>query len=76
MDMGKCDNANAAVECLKMLREHAPFRFGGEWHVSCTPGGIGVAYRNRRDLSRRMAKEIQSTDQGCGSYTALTVRFA
>ncbi len=75
MDMGECHTEEAAVESLKMLRSHQPYRFGGTWHVSCTPGGIGVAYRDRRGLSRRMAKEILGSGVGGGSYRVLTVKF-
>lgn|GEM_PF-7108126 len=73
MNIGEHKTLESAVSTMQMLRGCKPFQYSGKWHVAVTLDGQGVAYRNRHDLSRRMAKDIQATAQGCGSYRVATV---
>lgn len=75
MEMGTCRNEDHAVELLTSIRSHKPYKYGGTWHVSCSPKGTALAYRNRSQLSKRMSAEFAELGQSFGSYRVLTVKF-
>ena len=51
MTLGTLDNTQQAINSLSFLRAHAPYRYGGIWHVACI-NRIGYAFRNKRDLHK------------------------
>lgn len=47
-------DAEAAARAMLDLRQYKPFQYGGKWLVGIDESGQAFAYRNQRDVTRRM----------------------
>lgn len=61
MELGPCNTVDSAVTAIQSVRSFKPYKYGGRWFVSVSRG-VGLAFRSKADLSRRIARENPNVD--------------